>query len=358
MTSELPAPSRRETAERAALWLLTLQSEELSAAQREELIDWLRESPQHISELLRILTLQRGLARFKGWHKMEPVGAPDASSVVTWLELPAGAARPRPSRRRLHAPTLIAAAVAGLVLIGGWLFTRLDRVVLSTQLAERRATTLADGSVVELAPDSEVVVLYHDHERLITLKHGEALFHVAKSPERPFIVQAAETRVRAVGTVFNVQSGDQGVSVTVVEGRVAVSQQKLRPPSGATPEAPMVPLMLNADEQVSISPSGRATTVRQVRSGAVASWTNGQLVFENETIGEIARRFNLYNRIQIRVIDASLAARRISGVFKADDPESFVALVEAVADAHVVHREVDVIMLGVPTKSGSGVRLR
>src|SRR6185437_6138483 len=308
---------------------------------------------------LRILTLQRGLARFKGWREVQPIDSADASSVVTWLEAPTGPVRPRPPRRRRRAALmLIAAGVAGLLFLGSWEFTRLGRTVLSTQLAERRETTLADGSVVDLAPDSEVVVLYRAHERLITLEHGEALFHVAKNTERPFIVQAAETRVRAVGTVFNVQRGEEGVSVTVVEGRVTVSQRQAQPSAGSPAGVAVVPLVLSADEQVSISPLGRATTVRQVRSGAVASWTSGQLVFDNETIGEITRRFNLYNKTQIKIVDPALAARRVSGVFKADDPESFIALVEAIADAHVVRRELDIVTLGVPTKSVSGVRSR
>jgi hypothetical protein len=34
------------------------------------------------------------------------------------------------------------------------------------------------------------------------LDHGDAQFRVTKNPNRPFIVQAAQTRVRAVGTVF------------------------------------------------------------------------------------------------------------------------------------------------------------
>ena len=117
--------------------------------------------------------------------------------------------------------------------------------------------TLADGSVVDLAPESELVVRYRSRERLIALNHGEALFHVAKNPGRPFIVQAALTSVRAVGTVFNVERGDQGVSVTVVEGRVAVSQQMAPHAAHSTAESAASALSLGADEQVSISPAGR-----------------------------------------------------------------------------------------------------
>jgi transmembrane sensor len=220
-------------------------------------------------------------------------------------------------------------------------------------LGERREMTLADGSVVDLAPGSELVVRYHSHERLLALNHGEALFHVAQNPSRPFIVQAALTRVRAVGTVFNVERGDRGVSVTVVEGRVAVSQQSAPHAANSATESGAPALSLGADEQVSISPAGRATPVRKVQSEAEIGWTTGQLVFENETIAEIARRFNLYNRTQIQVLDTDLAAQRISGMFRASDPQSFVAFVRLVTGAKVAQRDIEHITLGSPRQSNS-----
>jgi transmembrane sensor len=254
----------------------------------------------------------------------------------------------------LRRAVLLAASTAALCALGALSVIRLDATVLRTQLGERREMTLVDGSVVDLAPDSEVVLRYRPHERLIALNHGEALFHVSKNPERPFIVQAALTRVRAVGTVFNVERGEKGVSVTVVEGCVAVSQQPASRSSNAGGPAAAGTLFLEADEQVSISPGGRATAVHKVKSEAEVGWATGQLVFENETIAEIARRFNLYNRMRIQVLDANLAARRISGVFRATDPESFVAFVQSVADAQVTQRDSTLVTLGSPTKGSAG----
>jgi transmembrane sensor len=241
---------------------------------------------------------------------------------------------------------LFAGTIAAVCLLAVILFTWLGPTVLTTQLGERREMTLSDGSVVDLAPGSELVVRYHSHERLVALNHGEALFHVAGNPGRPFIVQAAMTRVRAVGTVFNVERGDRGVSVTVVEGRVAVSQQTAAQVANSSTESGANALSLGADEQVSISPAGRATPVRKVQSETEVGWASGQLVFENETIAEIARRFNLYNRTQIQVLDADLGAQRVSGMFRASDPGSFVAFVRLVTGAKVAQRDSEHLTLG------------
>jgi transmembrane sensor len=354
MTTDAQIESRRRIAEQAALWLLTLQSEVLSEAERAEFVDWLRASPLHISELLWACQVQRNLSAWKGWEQVERLDDTPSDKVVRLIErLQAG--RPhRPVRYGLRRGLLLAGTVAAACLLAVLLFTWLGPTVLTTQLGERREMTLADGSVVDLAPGSELVVRYHSHERLVALNHGEALFHVARSPSRPFIVQAAMTRVRAVGTVFNVERGDRGVSVTVVEGRVAVSQQTTAHTANSSTEAGATALSLGADEQVSISPAGRATPVRKVQSEAEVGWASGQLVFENETIAEIARRFNLYNRTQIQVLDAELGAQRISGMFRASDPGSFVAFVRLVTGAKVAQRDSEHITLGSQSQNNSG----
>jgi transmembrane sensor len=353
MTSEAQFENRR-IAERAALWLLTVQSEQLSVSQRAEFIDWLRESPLHIAEMLRVCRLQRDLANFKGWEQIAPMDGEQASALIEFFESRSVAAAVRPPGHRVRNVMLLAASVAALCVLAILVLARFDQIVLSTQLGERREMTLVDGSVVDLAPNSEVVVRYRARERLIALNHGEALFHVARNPNRPFIVQAALTSVRAVGTVFNVGRDVHGVSITVVEGRVSVSQRSASNAADAPAESCATALCLGADEQVSISPAGRATAVRKVRSDAEIGWATGRLAFENETVAEIARRFNLYNRTQIQVLDADLAARRISGIFQASDPESFVAFVQAVAGAQVAQRDSEHIALGSPAQSSSG----
>jgi transmembrane sensor len=354
VTSDAQIESRRRIADQAALWLLTLQSEVLAEAQRVELVDWLRASPLHISELLWACQVQRNLAGWKGWQHIAPLDAARPDKVVTLLErLQVG--RPRRSWiQRARGAMLLATGVAAVCLLGALTFMGLGPTVLTTQLGERREMSLADGSVVDLAPGSELVVRYRSHERLVALNHGEALFHVAKIPSRPFIVLAALTRVRAVGTVFNVERGDRGVSVTVVEGRVAVSQQPITHTPNSAAESTATALSLGADEQVSISPAGRATPVRKVQSEAEVGWASGQLVFENETVAEIARRFNLYNRTQIQVVDTDLGAQRISGMFRASDPASFVAFVRLVTGAKVAARDSTHITLGSLQQNSGG----
>ncbi len=55
------------------------------------------------------------------------------------------------------------------------------------------------------------------------LDSGEALFDVAKNPRRPFIVTAGDRQVVALGTSFVVRRQERQVTVTLIEGKVAVT---------------------------------------------------------------------------------------------------------------------------------------
>lgn len=337
--------TRHHIAERAAGWLHTLQGEGATEAQRAEFVDWIRASPLHISEFLRISQLHRDLSAFSGWSRLSPVELPLSDDVVR-LHAAQAVQRHHLGVLRGRRVALLAAGLAAVCVTGLMVFTRMGQVHYRTSVGERRQVTLVDGSVVDLAPGSDLVVRYTGAERLITLDHGDAKFTVAKNPNRPFIVQAAQTRVRAVGTVFDVDRGERGVSVTVVEGRVAVSQQapgRLHR-EGVVALAPV--LSLQANEQVSINSAGVMSGVHKIGDPQRVVTRSDDFVFDNERVSDVARRFNLRNGVQIEILDAQLATRRISGVFRESDPQSFVSFMQAAADVTVARPDELHIRLG------------
>jgi transmembrane sensor len=343
---------RREVAaEEAAQWLLAIQSDEMSSQERSDFIDWLRESSLHVSEMLHACRLHRDLSAFQKWDQISEVSTQDVSRVVSITDRQQAREsqvmethnRERVVRRRaiVIAACTVAAVICAFISVD-WL----GQSTVRTQLGERREITLNDGSVVDLAPFSEIRVRYRAHSRSVVLERGQALFHVAKNPERPFTVEASGTRVLAVGTVFDVQRTALGISVTVVEGRVTVSERSDARTSGSASGGASTDVSLGADEQVVISSSGGWHAVHKVKGEMEIAWATGQLIFNDESVAEITRRFNLYNRTQIVVLDQSLAARRISGMFRATDPESFVAFVQSAGGVDVERPSADRILLG------------
>lgn len=317
-----PSDRRRRANEEAAEWWLQLQAKEMPRDRREAFVDWLRESPVHVAEMLRVASVHGALEQFENWARIATQG--EDEQVVVALHESDGPALDRPRRLRRAWP--IAAAVAGLALATVLLLPALRGQVMATERGERREVVLADGSVVQIDPESRLRVRFEEHTRRVVLDAGRALFHVARNPDRPFLVEAASTTIRAVGTAFGVERREQGVIVTVSEGKVAIESKN----------QDLAPAFLTANEQVAVASGGAAAApIRKVDSARALAWAEGRLNFENTPIREVVAQFNRYNNMQLRVEDEELASRPISGVFNAANPQSFIDFVEATTTVQI-----------------------
>lgn len=347
--------SRLAVSSEAAEWFVRLRDDRLGARHRERNVRWLKQSPAHIAELLRIQQVYRVLRAAKVQNR--PPGAPGESSsnVVELAPRPPPSTEPTESRTRFES-WKVAAAVACLMvsLLLGFMVkvAWLDRT-LRTELGEWRTAELTDGTQVRIGPDSVLRVAFGDDHRTIRLIRGEAMFSVAKDPSRPFVVRSKMIDVLAVGTEFRVSHWRGEDIVAVTEGSVAVyrdgrdGREALR---GAVPIAPAQiaaatgGMALTAGEQVSVTRATRSAPVakQKVNVDYELAWADGWLVFEDKTIAEVAREFNRRNRTKILVTEPSIAARRLA-FFRgsATDPESFVAALAASSDIVVMRDEPD-----------------
>ncbi|MDZ4054176.1 MAG: FecR domain-containing protein [Phenylobacterium sp.] len=167
----------------------------------------------------------------------------------------------------------IAAATAVVALsLGAWFWSD-SRSVISTAVGQQRVVQLADGSTVRLDTGSTIRVRLVASERRIELERGQALFTVAHDPARPFIVDAGDTEVTAVGTVFDVRRIGRAVRVTLVEGAVDVTAATGAPPS-----------RMRAGQQARVTAAGVSTRI--VDTAKATSWTDGRLVFEDTPLRE------------------------------------------------------------------------
>src|SRR5690606_7134707 len=101
--------------------------------------------------------------------------------------------------------------------LSGWLADE------ATGIGERRVVALADGSSITLDSATSVDVKYAANERRIVLRDGQIFVTVAPDTARPFIVEARQGTVRALGTAFNVRAYDGGARVAVTEHAVRVA---------------------------------------------------------------------------------------------------------------------------------------
>src|SRR5690606_39189801 len=86
--------------------------------------------------------------------------------------------------------------------------------------------TLADGSIVWLNSNSKLY--YPDEfgsERKVYLE-GEAYFEIKPDPNKPFRIITGKGVTEVLGTAFNLNSTGDKVTITVMEGMVAMYPEK------------------------------------------------------------------------------------------------------------------------------------
>lgn len=351
MKGTLHESVERALSNEAAEWFIRLRDDDLGARHRERNVRWLKQSPTHIAELLRVQQVYQVLRAAKLQDRPPaPPGEPQ-SNVVELLPSQSPPTRPLQARVRFQtwkvAATLAGLAVSlllGFVVKVAWL----DRT-LETNLGEWRIATLMDGTQVRIGPGSLLRVAFGDDHRSVRLVRGEAMFDVAKDHSRPFFVRSEMVGVLAVGTEFRVSRRGGEDIVAVTEGTVAVYSDGRRAIHGAIAQAPANiadatgGVALTAGEQVSVSKS-KPVAKQKVNVDYELAWADGWLTYEDKTIAEVASEFNRRNRVKIVVEDPSIAGRRLA-FFRgsATDPESFVAALAANADITIVRDDPKVL---------------
>ena len=246
-------------------------------------------------------------------------------------------------RARLARKPLIAAAAAvfavGAVALMFWWQRRPD--VYLTRAGEQRVVRLADGSRITLDASSEVTVRYTANARTLVLVKGQARFDVAHNPLRPFTVAADGHKVVATGTAFDVDLMGSELRVTLLDGHVVVLPQNapVRPfvPTPGLTTAPKMAdvavtgippdwarIALDPGEQL-VMATNAPPRVMRVSVQRVTAWQRGEVVFNNERLGEVIERMDRYIPEQIVVGDARAADLRISGVYQEGDVEGLVS---------------------------------
>lgn len=336
-------PDRREqpsTAELAAECWHRLAS--TNTADRAAWITWLKESPLHVRELLLAATWD-GVLSDRSLGSRLDVDALIEQARINIVEMPPSdldrqhlAQHRRPRVRHWKLAASVAALALTALLSFAIKVAWFDRII-ATDSSEWRAQVLRDGTMVRIGPRTQLRLAFDDNKRLVRLARGEAFFDVRKD-SRPFIVRTQFADVRAVGTQFGVTRRGNQVVVTVAEGQVAVARCALaarnREPAGAIrPAQTAGHVTVAAGEQVRIAPFG-ALTPKAVDTQRELAWAQKQLIFRGDTLVDAASEFNRRNNVQIEIQDTT-PATRISGIFLADDPETFAEMAAYVSGATV-----------------------
>ncbi len=287
-------------------------------------------------------------AGFRQWLSAHPLNgqafelAPDVWEDAPELRrvVPFAYKAPVRSRRKVLIPAMLATAVAAMAVVAHW-WPR----DIQTGVGEQRLLTLEDGSRIYLNTATRVAVRYGRDRRDIELKTGEALFDVARDAARPFVVQAGDRRVTALGTSFAVRHDARRTAVVLVTGKVAVEARK-----DASAHRDVA-----ADAAVTLRPGQRLTIVDHKPEldtpelDSAIAWRRGQVVLKDTLLSEAADEMNRYSASRLVVEEPEAARLRVDGLFQAGDSESFAHVVALTYGLTVAERADLIVLQGKPT---------
>jgi transmembrane sensor len=166
--------------------------------------------------------------------------------------------------------------------------------------------------------------------RLVRLKRGRANFSMIPLQKRPFMVEAAEIRVIGAQASFDVSLFRGATAVTVIDGEAnLVSSAVSRP--------------IRQGERFTAVADSQALVDRP-DLGPVLAWHVGQAVFDNETLSAAIEEMNRYSQLKLVIPDPSVAALKISGVYRVGNNAGFAESISRLLPVTMV-RDGDSIAL-------------
>ncbi|MDP3434697.1 MAG: DUF4974 domain-containing protein [Bacteroidota bacterium] len=182
---------------------------------------------------------------------------------------------------------------------------------------------LEDGSAIWLSSGTKLSLVKNQLGETTAKLDGEAYFDLVPDPDRKFIVDLGQFKVRDIGTIFNIRAyeSEQTISTTLVEGRIDLIQN-----SGESF------LTVKPGELVNYYKSDKKIVVNQQDPSIVTAWTEGKFVFIDKPLSEICKELENWYNIEIQITDPKLANTRYTSVVRRTTTVKMVLQILAVTD--------------------------
>jgi ferric-dicitrate binding protein FerR (iron transport regulator) len=228
-----------------------------------------------------------------------------------------------------------------------------EEIIISVPLGARGDIQLPDGSRVWINAGTKITYAQDYGIRNRTLKlEGEAFFEVAAGKKQPFIVNASELNIVALGTRFNVKAypEEEQVLTTLEEGKVDVQLLKedgkatsmvllpnenvifhksdmslLKDGSGGNSDTNAKP---TADQNLEQSQAQVLTLVKNVNTQLYTSWKDERWIIEDEPLGTLAPMLERRYNINIAFTDEQLKNYKFTGTIENETIEQLMTALQ------------------------------
>ncbi|MBW2366560.1 MAG: FecR domain-containing protein [Deltaproteobacteria bacterium] len=245
------------------------------------------------------------------------------------------------------------AAIALVLTVGIWMNQSQKPVSkrFQTGIGEQKMVQLDDASQIQLDTDTLMSVQFTEKSRQVKLARGRAFFAVTRDLHRPFVVETAQTVVRALGTEFSVYNNNRNrITVAVLDGSVLVSQnptlhekhkkhesqdritardpaQEKKIGESSQTTLPFQEIIVSGEE-ITISVEEQVHKVTSIELNRVNGWRSGRLLFKKAPLNEIIDEINRYLTQKISIGDESLEDIEITINFDVNSGKHFIPALE------------------------------
>jgi transmembrane sensor len=297
-----------KTATQAAYyWQAQLSSDLVTEQHRREFESWLDERPENQIAWQEVNAF---------WTGLDDLTEADISFEKNGQVIDFKTSRPAKPRSRFTRPAL--GIAASLLLMASFIYAQggFYFADYTTAPGQQRNVILADGSEIIMNTGTAISVNYSEQHRQIILHDGEAYFKVAPDTNRPFEVQTHSGQVRALGTEFNIKTGQQDETVIVHQHAVKVTTENGKV-IASLPEGKQVTFSGNE-----ISP----VTAANLQRGK--AWLNQRMIFQDRPLAEVIAELNRYRSGQIIIMNNDIKTLPVTGVFATDDTNIALQTIE------------------------------
>ncbi len=222
---------------------------------------------------------------------------------------------------KIAAVLLLPLLLTGGMTIGYLLQSRYEAMeqsvssVIHAPLGSRVSFNLPDGTKGWLNSGSSLTyAIPFSNSRFVSLE-GEAWFDVTHDQKHPFEITAGKSKVKVLGTSFNVSAYQEAryVEVVLQQGKVEFYQDDLAEKITMAPSQKLV--LSNGKVEVTTTDPSK-----------YQAWTEGKLVFRGDNMAEVARRIERWYNVKVILADEELEKYSFRATFEDDSLEEVLRL--------------------------------
>lgn len=284
------------------------------------------------------------------WEMKSPQYVPDTdgafAALIDRLDEQNQAEHTEPSQsgtlsRFFSGKWLVAASLLLMLSLGAWLFRKpLLYRSYDTEYGQTSSFVLSDGSRVTLNANSTLWVprLWFDTGTREVQLEGEAEFSVKHLHDnRRFVVKTSDTfQVEVLGTEFTVFARPRGTKVALTQGKIRLDY---------TQGTDKKQLMMKPGERVTMDQKGDLTLEADENPDAESAWKEQRFVFNNTSVQEICALLEENFGLIVRTNDPEIAARTITGNFKAQTAEDLLEVIKEVLNLEIRKEKKTLLLL-------------